>query len=215
MGVMAPSDWSEGEAFAIEPRQLNIVDNISERYGRTSGLVGAFVTTVQAAAKSGTWNGSGARQHNLSSLTDYIYEHYKTAWRPNAFEAYYGALGRLSGQLKEAKSSGDDSDVAKVKNRIEILDAQIRVFEIDTPNLRDATNSSWQRQRTRSEVGRAHEPVVEFCQGPSCCRSVTTDAVFLPIWMTEQRVECAGRFGHADAHPHSCPAGAHGLVRPR
>lgn len=141
MGVLAPADWSDGKAFAIEPRELNIVDNITERYGKPSGLVGAFVATVQAAAKRGTWNGSGVRQHNLSSLTDYIYEHYKTAWRPNAFEAYYGALGHLSGQLKAAQSSGDEGKVAKVKQRIEILDAQIRVFGSDTPNLREATQS--------------------------------------------------------------------------
>ena len=74
------------------------------------------------------------------SLT-YIYEHYKSAWRPNAFAAYYEALGHLSGQLKSAQRSSDEAKVIRARQRIEILDAQIRIFELDTPNLRDATRS--------------------------------------------------------------------------
>lgn len=102
MGVLAPRDWSDQEGFETPPVNLNIVDNISEAYRREGGLVGAFVTTLQMAANSGKWTGSGIRQHNASSLAEYIHEHYQKVWRPNASEAYYETLGHLTSQLKEA-----------------------------------------------------------------------------------------------------------------
>ena len=141
MGVMAPDDWAELKSFELEPRQQNITDNIAERFAHNDGLVSAFESTVQAAAGSGRWDGSGKPNYNRSSLVDFVITHYTDTWTPQATEAYESALTRLGAQLTAAKKEGADERAARYRVRIGLVEAQLGVLQTETLNASGAVQN--------------------------------------------------------------------------
>lgn len=141
MGVMAPDNWAELGGFGTNPSQLNIADNIAEGFAKASGLVAAFETTAAAALSRGKWDGSGRHQHNTSSLTDFIAQHYRDSWKPAALAAYQSATGHLRAALSAAERTGGAEREGKIKRRIELIETQIDVLNQQTVNFSEATRN--------------------------------------------------------------------------
>jgi hypothetical protein len=153
MGVTAPEDWRQSGSFSHAPAEQNRTDCIVERFKTNDGLVAAFEATLRAAAASGKWQGTGAHQHNPSSLSDYVEHFQRIVWRPAAEEAYQTALTDLSGQLVTAKSSSADDRARVLEQRIEIVDAQLQDLiqnpihpsEATFNVLRDTAGEVWKK----------------------------------------------------------------------
>lgn len=141
MGVMAPDDWAELNAFDGVPAEQNRADNVSERYSTSSGLVAAFERTAANAARQGKWDASGTRRHNRSSLEDFVHLHYYRTWKPGAIEAYHASLTHLSGQLAAAIESGNAARTARLRQRIEVVHSQRAVLIEELISTSEATNN--------------------------------------------------------------------------
>jgi hypothetical protein len=142
MGVMAPEDWEKQNTFAHEPRQLNVVDTISESHQYGAGLVEAFKACGEAAVRKGVWDGSGKRRHDLNSLTKFIAEIYGSTWVPGARSAYMRARSHFAAQLALARNSNPQR-LRMLQQRCDILNAQFRVFERETTISPEAAKNVW------------------------------------------------------------------------
>ena len=149
MGVMAPDDWEAQNAFQHAPRQNNVVDSVAERHRFGAGLVEAFKAAGEAAVAKGRWDGSGKRRHNLASLTTFIGEIYRNTWVPRAGSAYAAACSHFAAQIAIARNS-DPSRMKLVQYRSEILDAQTRVFKIESNADPEAAKSVWKFAATET-----------------------------------------------------------------
>jgi hypothetical protein len=140
MGVMAPDKW-ESREFPHAPRQNNIVDAVAERHRYGGGLVEAFCATAGAAIARGVWDGSGRRRHDFGSLERLIGEIYKDTWVPLARMAYTKARSHFALQL--TLSHQDMQRMKVLEERIQVLDAQIGVFERETTVSSEVARNVW------------------------------------------------------------------------
>jgi hypothetical protein len=138
-GLLAPDNWNELGTFSQQPAEQNRTDCIVEKFKTSHGLVAAFESTLQAAAASGKWQGSGKHQHNRTSLIDFVEQFQRHVWRPAAEEAYETALTDLKGQLVAAKSSSAESRAKLLAQRIEIVEVQLLALVQNPINPSNAT----------------------------------------------------------------------------
>jgi hypothetical protein len=139
---MAPEDWEDGSSFPHSPRQLNTVDTIAERHRFGGGLVEAFEACAEAAVRNGVWNASGQRRHSLETLTALIRDIYETTWVPRARAAYSAARAHLRTQLAEPRNANPQRQLV-LKQRRDILDTQIAVFNSETTASPEAAKNVW------------------------------------------------------------------------
>jgi len=142
MGVMAPDDWESQIAFQHAPRQNNIVDATAERHQYGGGLVDAFKACGEAAVAKGVWDGSGKRRHDPGALTRFIADVYGSTWVPRARAAYTAARTHYATQLVLARNSNPQR-LKLLEYRIEILNAQIGIFERETEISPEAARNVW------------------------------------------------------------------------
>jgi hypothetical protein len=140
MGVIAP-DAGDIQKFAENPRQLNIVDHMTENFHGRSGLVDAFVKTATKAIDAGIWNASGKHTHNSSSLADFINDVYRSTWRPSALAAYSTSLALLSSKWAAAEAIGDPTARVVVQQRIKLLETQLKTCETDTIHVSEVAKN--------------------------------------------------------------------------
>jgi hypothetical protein len=143
MGVMAPNNWRDLDGFKLnetenmKPSQVNIVDNLNEKYHHNDGLVNALVVTTSKAVKYGSWEASGVHQHNSSSLEDFIYQHYYYYWKPYALGAYAITSNNLQEKQQQAKKSNSQDQTDIIQQRIDIIDEQRKVLQEGTVNIKE------------------------------------------------------------------------------